>query len=84
MNDNNIERRQIFRNLFTKTFLECLEHFRGTKNINELEGITTFDKYKKKYKDDYDYLVSLEYMLNGYETIIRKKRGRKNRKNMVE
>ena len=44
LNDNNIERRQIFRNLFTKTFLECLEHIRGTKHINELEGINTFEE----------------------------------------
>jgi hypothetical protein len=79
LNDNNIERRQIFHNLFTKTFLECLEHFRGTKNINELEGINTFEKCKEKFKDDYDYLASLEYTLKDYENIISKKRGRKNK-----
>ena len=84
LNDNNIERRHIFHNLFRKTFLECLEHFRGTKKINELEGINTFDKYKENSQDDYDYLVSLEYMLNGYEIIYRNKKGRKNKMNKVE
>ena len=77
LNDNNIERRQIFRNLFTKTFLECLEHIRGTKHINELEGINTFDKYKEKYKNDNDYLASLEHMIKVYEIIISNKKGRK-------
>ena len=84
LNDNNIERRQIFRNLFTKTFLESLEHFRGTKKINEFEGINTFDNYKENSQEDYDYLVSLEYMLNQYEIIYRNKKGRKNKKNKVE
>ena len=83
LNDNNMERRQIFHNLFTKTFLECLEHFYGIKNINELEGIETFDKYKEKSRVDDDYLASLEYTLKNYETIIRNKRGRK-RKDKVE
>ena len=83
LNDNNMERRQIFHNLFTKTFLECLEHFCGIKNINELEGIETFDKYKEKSREDDDYLASLEYTLKNYETIIRNKRGRK-RKDKVE
>ena len=83
LNDNNMERRQIFHNLFTKTFLECLEHFYGIKNINELEGIETFDKYKEKSREDDDYLASLEYTLKNYETIIRNKRGRK-RKDKVE
>ena len=83
LNDNNMERRQIFHNLFTKTFLECLEHFYGIKNINELEGIETFDKYKEKSREDNDYLASLEYTLKNYETIIRNKRGRK-RKDKVE
>ena len=83
LNDNNIERRQIFHNLFTKTFLECLEHFCGIKNINELEGIETFDEYKEKSSEDNDYLASLEYALKHYETLIRNKRGRK-RKDKVE
>jgi hypothetical protein len=80
LNDKNIKRRQIFHNLFTKTFLECLEHFRGTKHINELEGITTFDRIKVKYQNDPDYLASLDYKLKKYEEIIKKQKGRKERK----
>ena len=79
LNDKNIKRRQIFHNLFTKTFLECLEHFRGTKNIHELEGIKTFDKIKGKYEDDPDYLASLEYKLKIYEDIVRNQKWRKKR-----
>lgn len=79
LNDNNIKRRQIFHNLFTKTFLECLEHFCGIKKINELEGIETFDQYKEnkeKLNEDEDYLASFEYTIKNYETIIKKKKGR--------
>ena len=79
LNDKNIKRRQIFHNLFAKTFLECLEHFRGTKNIHELEGIKTFDKIKGKYEDDPDYLASLEYKLKIYEDIVRNQKWRNKR-----
>ena len=79
LNDKNIKRRQIFHNLFAKTFLECLEHFRGTKNIYELEGIKTFDKIKGKYEDDPDYLASLEYKLKIYEDIVRNQKWRNKR-----
>lgn len=81
MNDKNIKIRQFFHNLFSKTFLECLEHFRGTKNICELEGITTFDDIKEKFQNDPDYLASLEYKLNHYEEILKNQKGRKNRRN---
>ena len=81
LNDKNIKRRQILHNLFTKTFLDCLEHFRGTKNIDELEGITTFDEIKVKYQNEPDYLASLEYKLKQYEKIIRNQKGRNKRKN---
>ena len=80
LKDKNTKRRQIFHNLFSKTFLECLEHFRGTKNIYELEGITTFDKIKIKYENDPDYLATLDYKLKLYEEIIKNQKGRKEEK----
>ena len=80
INDENTKRRQIFQNLFSKTFLECLEHFRGTKNIYELEGIKTFDEIKVRYENDPDYLASLEYKLKSYEDILRNQKKRKSRK----
>ena len=66
LNDNNIERRQIFRNLFTKTFLECLEHIRGTKNINELEGINT--EFNECYNKDEE---QIGYYLDNIENIFK-------------
>jgi len=78
-NDKNKKRGQIFHNIFAKTFLECLEHFRGTKYIDELEGLTTFDIFKVKYEKDPDYLSSLEYKLKAYEDILRNQKGRKKR-----
>jgi len=78
-NDKNKKRGQIFHSIFAKTFLECLEHFRGTKYIDELEGLTTFDIFKVKYEKDPDYLSSLEYKLNVYEDILKNQKGRKKR-----
>ena len=80
INDENTKRRQIFQNLFSKTFLECLEHFRGTKNIYELGGIKTFDEIKVQYENDPDYLASLEYKLKSYEDILRNQKKRKSKK----
>ena len=82
LNDNNIERRQIFHNLFTKTFLECLEHFLGTKKIRELEGMKTFNEYKKELEDDKDYLETFEYRLKNYKANIDSKKGRRGRNNI--
>ena len=82
LNDNNIERRQIFHNLFTKTFLECLEHFLGTKKIKELEGMKTFNEYKKELEDDKDYLETFEYRLKNYKANIDSKKGRRGRNNI--
>lgn len=82
LNDNNIERRRIFHNLFNKTFLESLEHFLGSKKTNELEGMKTFNEYKKELEDDKDYLATFEYILKNYKEIIDNKKGRRGRNNI--
>lgn len=82
LNDNNIERRQIFHNLFNITFLESLEHFFGSKKINELEGMKTFDEYKKELEDDKDYLDTFEHILKNYKDIMDSRKGRRRRNNI--
>ena len=37
-----LEKKDKFEKLFNLTFIECLEHFIGEKNIEELNGITLF------------------------------------------
>ena len=59
-----------FRDLFNLSFLECLKHFRGEEKIKELEGLKGIETLKDAYKDDEDYLNSLEYYIMNLETVI--------------
>ena len=78
------EKKIYFSKLFSITFVDCLRHFRGSKKIEELEGMNGFDKIKSKYENDADYLKSLEYYIIHYEEIMNNKRARKdNKKNGI-
>ena len=78
-------KRIYFNKLFDLSFIECLKHFRGEKNINELEGLKCFNDIKdhiiEKYPiDGKEYITYLEYYMNNFETIINNKRSRRPRK----
>ena len=71
------------------TFLECLEHFRGTKEISELKGLKNFEQFKEKCKEKYvndnecnNYLKPLDYYIMKYKetTLNKKPRGQKENK----
>ena len=85
-NEKDLNKRQYFNNLFNINFLGCLEHFRGTKKIDELEGLSGFDDIKKIYENDKNYFETLIYYIMNYETITNKKikRKRKKKKNTEE
>lgn len=80
LNESDYEKRMKFKNLFSLTFLDCLKHFRGNKIFDELKGLESFNKYKKKFEDDEEYLYLFDYYISHFEEIIIKKRHR-NRKN---
>ena len=76
------QNKQIFFNkIFNLTFLQCLEHFRGTVSLDILNGIVCFDKIKENYADETEYLNLLEYYINNYEKIIMRKKPRISRLN---
>ena len=75
--DEDINRKKYFNNLFNLTFLDCLKHFRGSEEIKELIGLKTFDCIKTDYEDDVDYLKTLHYQFMNFENIINKKRVKK-------
>ena len=59
------EKKDKFEKVFNITFKECLEHFIGIKQYDELKGLTLFsdckDKIVKKYKEDSEsYYKNLE------------------------
>ena len=74
------EKKIYFSKLFSITFVDCLRHFRGSKKIEELEGMNGFDKIKSKFENDADYLKSLGYYIMQYEEIMNNKRARKDNK----
>jgi hypothetical protein len=77
--DDDEEKRVYFRKLFKLTFFQCLKHFRGTQNIEELEGLKKFDKIKAQFSNDKQYEEKLSSYLMNYEDIINGKKSRKSR-----
>ena len=76
MNDQDLEKRNYFFNLFNLTFLDCLKYFIGTKYYKELEGFTKLASVDKKLLDkneDRKYLNHLIYYFKNFESIIKEK-----------
>jgi len=83
LNENDDSKRKYFTNLFSLTFLESLEHFRGTKFYEELSGLKGVNEIINQYDndDEPDYKTCLLYYINKFEEIINNKKSRKPRKN---
>ena len=71
---------QYFKNLFNITFIECVQHFRGSINIKELNGMKCFNEVKEQFSDDNEYVEILSYYIMNYEKIINRKKGRGEKK----
>lgn len=77
LNEKDEVKRKIFRNLFNKTLLECINHLIGKKKYKELEGLE--DIYKSKMIEldkDEEYKDELKYILNNIEKIFNSKKPR--------
>lgn len=72
--ENNKELREKYAKIFNLTFLECLEHFRGTKFIGQLEGMTNINKYCENLEETPKYIeIFLDYVYNFEQKILNKK-----------
>ena len=77
MNEEEDENKRVyFNNLFNLKFIECLEHFRGTADYINLEGMKTFDEIKDDFVKDKNYLDVLTNYVEEYENITRNKKER--------
>jgi len=47
INDEDEQKKKIFNEIFNLTFLDCLNHFRGSKIIEELKGLNNLEEYLK-------------------------------------
>ena len=77
LNEKDEQKKKLFEKIFNLTFLECLNHFRGTKPIKELEDLIKYDDVCKNFEEDEDYLYSFKFYIDNYEKIIEKKKSRK-------
>ena len=83
INEEDVSKRSYFRRLFDLTFLESLQHFRGSVSIEELSGLINYKDVINKYEsEEDDYKSCLDYYINNYEIIINSKKKRKSRKNI--
>ena len=86
LNQKDEQKRNLFTKLFNLTFLECIEHIRGTKYIMELSlynGVSILkDICKiKKFEKDNDYTEKFKYYILNFEKIIKIKKVRNRAKN---
>ena len=78
-----LEKKDKFEKLFNLTFIQCVDHFIGNKNIEELNGLTLFNELKEEIVNKYDndgesYYENLRLFLIDFENkIIRAKSRRK-------
>ena len=79
-NDSDEFKAITFKNLFNLTFLQCLEHYRGTKIINELDGLKCHNEFINNLKDEENYKQKLNDFLMKFEYYINSKKSRKPRK----
>ena len=80
-----ITEKKEFEKIFNITFINCVAHFIGEKNIEELNGLTLFSELKeqiiKKHKKDGEsYYENLRLFLEGFENKITRAKSRKKRR----
>ena len=80
INENDVDKKIYFQNLFELTFLDCLKYFRNDEeNIKELQGMKKFSDLEKdiEEKEGIDYAKHIFIYLNMYEKLIYKKKPKK-------
>ena len=79
LNEKDVNKKEYFNNLFNLTFIDVLNHFRGTTSINILSDLKTFEEYFMDLKlIDYgdEYKKILKFYLMNYEYEVMNKRSR--------
>ena len=78
INEKDEKKKIIFCKIFNISFVDCLNHFRGSKTIEELEGISNLDNYlkSKKMNANEEYSNLFKYFVNNYEKVIMEKKSK--------
>ena len=76
LNENDEIKRDFFKQLFSLTFLDCLKHYRGDVNIEEIQGLKTLDEECKNFEDNEEYIELFRKNVFEFEKIIERKKTR--------
>ena len=76
LNEENKDKQNLFQNIFNLTFLDCLQHFRGSKTIRELKNLAKYEDICQSFEKDEDYLCSFRFYIENYEKIMENKKPR--------
>ena len=77
LNEENEEKRKKFNALFDLSFSKYLNHIRGSKKIDILQGLKSLDIICNKFEGDNEYLGEIKYYINNFVEIISTQRNRK-------
>ena len=75
INDEDCIKSEYFKGLFDLSFLDCLEHFRGSRQNYYLKGLDNFEEEMNKLGEK-DYINTVKTYMYHYENIINNKKER--------
>ena len=80
----NDETRKKTNDILDMTFFQCLEHFRGSKRYEALNGLEKeYENVIDDMRDEQEYMESFIEQLNYFEVMFNNKKARKSKKNKV-
>ena len=80
----NDETRRKTNDILDMTFFQCLEHFRGSKRYEALNGLEKeYENVIGEMRNEQDYMESFIEQLNYFEVMYNNKKARKSKKNKI-
>ena len=80
----NDETRRKTNDILDMTFFQCLEHFRGSKRYEALNGLEKeYENVIGEMRNEPDYMESFVEQLNYFEVMYNNKKARKSKKNKI-
>jgi len=79
LNESDEAKKATFIKIFNLTFLDCLNHFRGSAILEDLQGMNQINNYIEEGKmgnTDEEYCTIFNYFINNFENIIMAKKAR--------
>ena len=83
LNQKDKNKKIFFSDLLNLTFLDCVEHFSGLKQIYCLQDLENIDDVCKSLGDDKNYQESFRCYIENFQTIIEKKKPRGKSKSKI-